>query len=79
MRCLVVARAGRFASPRHSGDVLRHSGESRNPDDPGFPRSRGKCPGPAPYPDTGDKGGAKEVTALPTAPLDSGFRRNDVG
>ena len=26
----------------------------------GFPRSRGKCPGPAPYHDTGDKGGTNQ-------------------
>ncbi len=37
-------------------------GKMDSPNCPGFPRQRdrkprGKCPGPAPYPDTGDKGG----------------------
>ena len=42
------------------GDASERSeiaGDARGGHGPAFPRSRGKCPGPAPYPDTGDKGG----------------------
>ena len=43
-------RGGREQAERRSQGVPRAGWT-------GFPRSQGKCPGPAPYSDTGDKGG----------------------